>query len=191
LPEGEHPFPCVVFVHGVGSGKDSPRNLAIAEALHASGIATLLFDLSSHGESDDDPRGEAAYVDDLVGAIDWVRRQPGIDGRVGIAGSSYGGVVALDAIHASRVTATALVLRAPPVDPGDLDGLTMPTLCIVGQDDMLLGSVRRAAERARNVTLVEIPGASHLFEEPGALEVAQEKTVAWFRAHLLAPVTGP
>jgi predicted phosphoribosyltransferase/dienelactone hydrolase len=188
LPEGDQPFRCVVFVHGLGSGKDSPRNQAIAARLADVGFATLLFDLSSHGESDDDARGEAAFVDDLAAAVNWLRQQPGIESRIGIAGSSYGGMVAVHALHTGRVAADAMVLRAPPVDPGDLDGLTIPTLCIVGGQDMLLPSVRRAAERAPNVTLREVPGASHLFEEPGALECALDETVTWFKRHIPHPV---
>jgi len=78
-PEGPGPFPCVVFVHGLGSDKDSPRNVVVAERLVDSGVAALLFDLSNHGESSLDPRGSAAMPDDVAAAFAWAPRQPEID----------------------------------------------------------------------------------------------------------------
>src|SRR5690606_10884884 len=90
MQAGDPPFPCVVFVHGLGSSKDSPRNIAIADRLNSEGLASLRFDLSNHGESDDDARGDLAYVADLVATRRWLLAQPGIDRRIGIAGSSYG-----------------------------------------------------------------------------------------------------
>jgi alpha-beta hydrolase superfamily lysophospholipase len=187
LPAGRPPFACVVFVHGLGSSKDSPRNVVIAEHLLDAGIATLLFDLSGHGESSADPRGDGrAYVEDLAAAYEWARRRPEIaDGRIGVAGSSLGAAVALDAVRAGRINPAGLVLRAPPVKAGGLDGIDASALVLIGSQDPLLPQVR-AAVRGRPVTLRVIGGAGHLFEEPGGLEQVLEQTLAWFGEHLAA-----
>ena len=184
-PGGAGPFPMVVFVHGLGSGKDSPRNVVIAEHLLDAGFATILFDLSGHGESTRDPRGSEAFIDDLEAVYLWALQQPEVDSsRTGIAGSSLGAVVAVDAVRAGRVVPRALVLRAPPVDEGDLAGLTVPSLVLVGAHDPLLPGVRAAATHCAAVTLSVVPGADHLFEEPGALEEALQRTIEWFKASL-------
>lgn len=185
-PSGPAPHPCVVFVHGLGSGKDSPRNLVTAYALVDAGIAALLFDLSGHGESDADPRaGEEAYIEDLAAVFGWAAREPVIDReRMGIAGSSLGAVVALEAIRRGLVRPAALVLRAPPLDKGDLEGVGFPVLVIIGSQDPLLAGARAAVE-GRDVALSVIEGAGHTFEEPGALEEAVRLTVEWFGRRLL------
>src|SRR3990170_7742691 len=98
LPEGEPPSACVVFVHGLRSGKDSPRNTFVAERLLDAGMATLLFDLSGHGESSAETfeYGEEAFVEDVREALAWVQAQPEVDARrVGIAGSSLGATIAV------------------------------------------------------------------------------------------------
>lgn len=187
LPSAPLPAPCVVFVHGLGSSKDSPRNVVIAEHLVDAGIAAVLFDLSGHGDSTDDPRGAGAYVDDVASVYAWARDQTEVDAdRMGIAGSSMGATVALDAVLAGRVQPAAMVLRAPPVDPGAFDALDVPTLVLIGEADPLLPNVEPAAERGHAVTLSVVAGAGHLFEEPGALQEALDRTVAWFREHLAA-----
>lgn len=92
LPPLAARVPCVIFVHGLGSSKASPRNVVIATHLLDAGLAALLFDLSGHGESSTDPRGEAAYVDDVEAVFYWAQSLPQIDpDRWGIAGSSLGG----------------------------------------------------------------------------------------------------
>lgn len=185
VPPGKGPFPCVVFVHGLGSGKDSPRNMVISARLVDAGIATALFDLSGHGESSPDPRGHAAYIDDLLAVVDRLREEPSIDvRRLGISGSSYGGVVAVEAVHSHAVNPAAMVLRAPPIDAGDLDAIHVPTLCVVGQEDGLLDAIRRAVTRSNAATLAVVPGASHLFDEPGTLDIAVTLTVDWFTRYL-------
>jgi putative phosphoribosyl transferase len=91
-PDGPGPFPLVIFVHGLGSSKDSPRNVAIAAHLVDAGIATLLFDLSGHGESSRDERGVDAYIDDVNAVLEWAGTQDDIDGaNIGVAGSRPGG----------------------------------------------------------------------------------------------------
>ncbi len=176
----------VIFVHGLGSGKDSPRNVVIAERLRDAGIAALLFDLSGHGESSSDPRGDdtAAYCDDLVAAFEWLQSREEIDGaRIGIAGSSLGGVVALEALRRQRVSPVSLVLRAPPVGTRDLEAVAAPTLVLVGSLDPL-SSTLELVQRSPHVRVVTVAGASHLFEEPGTLERALGETVEWFRRTL-------
>ncbi|MBI5949434.1 MAG: alpha/beta fold hydrolase [Chloroflexi bacterium] len=187
LPGGRAPV--VVFVHGLGSSKDSPRNVVIAERLVDAGIAALLFDLSGHGESTAGRHeGIEAYVDDLVAAVAWVKEQPGIDAEhLAIAGSSLGAVVALQAVQSGRVKPAALVLRAPPADPEEFRGLTVPALLLVGSDDPLLEQACGAAGVSPSVRLQVAPGASHLFEEPGTLELATDATVSWLRGQLAAP----
>ncbi len=184
-PAGEGPFPAVVFVHGLGSGKDSPRNVVIAHQLFEAGIATVLFDLSGHGESSHDPRGMDAYVDDLAAVEGWVRRQPDIDGRrVGVAGSSLGGVVALEAVRAGRSHPAALVLRGPPAERRDFGGLAVPTLVVVGGADPLAADILAAADGCAAVKVAVVQGAGHLFEEEGTLDLALARTIDWFATRL-------
>jgi pimeloyl-ACP methyl ester carboxylesterase len=97
LPGSEGRFPGVIFIHGFGSGKDSPRNTVVAEHLVDAGIGAILFDLSGHGESDRDPRGDtqAAYVDDLVSVFEWARTQSGPCRTLGVAGSGSSTLLAL------------------------------------------------------------------------------------------------
>jgi putative phosphoribosyl transferase len=185
LPAGSAPFPCVIFVHGLGSGKDSPRNVVVASHLVDAGIAALLFDLSGHGESGDDPRdGQEAFVEDLEAAFDWTRSRPDIDAqRIGVAGSSLGGIVALEAIRRRLIHPSVLVLRAPPAESHQFAHLDVPTLVIVGDQDLLLKQVRGATSTSEWATLSVVHGAGHLFEEPGTLEQAVERTVDWFKQH--------
>jgi alpha-beta hydrolase superfamily lysophospholipase len=189
LPSGSPPFACVIFVHGLGSSKDSPRNVVVASRLVDSGMAALLFDLSGHGESDTDARlGEEPYIEDLSAAFRWVSGEPGIDPeRIGVAGSSLGAVVALCATRRLLIRPAALVLRAPPIEPGDLDDIAVPTLVVIGTQDHLITRVRMAAAWTRWAILSVVDGAGHLFEEPGTLEQAVERTVSWFSRYLLPP----
>ncbi|MCL4230020.1 MAG: alpha/beta fold hydrolase [Dehalococcoidia bacterium] len=184
-PQGSGAFPCVLFVHGLGSDSDSPRNVVIAGHLVDHGIAALLFDLSGHGQSDPDPSGLAGSAEDVIAAFDRARALPEIDAqRVGIAGSSLGGVLALEALAGGRIAPAAMVLRAPPIMAGELRSVHVPTLVIIGSADPLLWGVRAAAEGVPMVKLEVIPGAGHLFEETGALERASEATIDWFARHL-------
>jgi alpha-beta hydrolase superfamily lysophospholipase len=176
----------VIFVHGLGSSKESPRNAVIAERLLDSGIAAVLFDLSGHGESSLDPRErENAYVEDLDAVFHWAARREDLDGsRLGIAGSSLGGVVALHATTHQLVHPAALVLRAPPVEGHEFVRLSVPTLVLIGSSDPLLSRVRPATQLSEDVFLRVVPGAGHLFEEPGTLEMATYETVQWFNGQL-------
>ncbi|HVP05726.1 MAG TPA: alpha/beta fold hydrolase [Dehalococcoidia bacterium] len=186
LPAAEFPVPCVVFVHGLGSDKDSPRNVVIASRLVDEGIAALLFDLSGHGESGKDPRdGREAFVEDLEAAFDWARAQPEIDPeRIGVAGSSLGGVVALEAARRRLIRPATLVLRAPPAEPHEFVHIEVPILVIAGEDDPLLFQIREAVGTSESTTLSTVASAGHLFEEPGTLEQAVRLAVEWFDARL-------
>jgi len=190
VPPGLAASPCVVFVHGLGSGKDSPRNMVIAERLLDAGFATLLFDLSGHGESDDDPRGNEAFGDDLTAVYKWVQAQPGIDAtQLMLAGSSMGGVVAAEAVRNGRLEPppVGMVLRAPPVEPGDLDPITTPMLVVVGSRDPLLPNVEMAAAGCPSARIAVIPQAGHLFEEPGALDDVLNRTLAFLQSAVRLP----
>src|SRR3990172_9364810 len=127
LPAAAGPIPGVIFVHGLGSSKASPRNVVIATHLFDAGIAAVLFDLSGHGGSSDDPRGQDAFVDDLEAVFRWAETQPQLDSaRLGIAGSSLGAVVAVQALRRGAVRPATMVLRAPPLSPSDWDALDVP-----------------------------------------------------------------
>ncbi|HWC28957.1 MAG TPA: alpha/beta fold hydrolase [Dehalococcoidia bacterium] len=182
-------FPLVIFVHGLGSSKESPRNLVIASRLVEAGIATLLFDLSDHGESSPDPRdGVDAYAADLEAVFAWARQQSEIvKDRIGIAGSSLGAVVAAKALADRKVSPRTMVLRAPPMEAADFRAVTVPSLVLIGSRDPLRRQVEAGTADQPQLTLSVVEGASHLFEEPGTLEEATQRTVEWFNSKLLQP----
>lgn len=185
-PAGAGPFPLVIFVHGLGSGKDSPRNVTIAQHLVDAGIATLLFDLSGHGESSPDPHdGVEAYAADTHAAFAWAMARPEVKrDAVGIAGSSLGATVAVMALAEGRIEPATMVLRAPPVEAEDLRRISVPSLILIGSLDPLRPGVERAVRGCAGLTLSVVEGASHLFEEPGTLAEALRLTVGWFASHL-------
>lgn len=187
----------VVFAHGSGSGRQSPRNRQVAEALHRRGIGTLLLDLLSAPEAREDERtAEHRFnipflTERLLFATDWLRSQPEArESSLGLFGASTGGAVAMIAAAARPDQVSAIVLRGARTDLGDsaAPDIRCPTLILVGGDDApvhawnlrTLSLLRCARE------LVVVPGASHLFEEPGALEAVAERTVDWF-GRFLAP----
>lgn len=185
------PAPAVVFVHGLGSSKESPRNVVIASQLVDHGIAAVLFDLSGHGESTSGPReGVEEYIQDLEAVVAWTLAQPEVDReQFAVAGSSMGAVVALYAATWGRVRPRTMVLRAPPAEPGEFVALRVPSLLLVGSHDSLVEAAKAAAATSPAVELRIIPGARHLFEEPGTLELATEATVSWLAAKLGAVVS--
>jgi dienelactone hydrolase len=190
-PSKSGPFPLVIFVHGLGSSKDSPRNVVIANRLVDAGIATLLFDLSGHGESSKDLRdGIEAYVADLEAAFAWAKRQGEIDGGlIGIAGSSLGATVAVRALNQGRVTPITMVLRAPPIEPDEYREVRVPSLVLIGSMDPLRFDAERGVAENPELSLSIVEGASHLFEESGTLEEALRLTVDWFTSKFFTPVT--
>jgi putative phosphoribosyl transferase len=180
----------VVFAHGSGSGRHSPRNRYVATVLNDAGLATLLFDLLTPAEESD-----RANVFDigllgqrLVAVTSWVRQQPSVAGLpVGYFGASTGAAAALAAAAAPDVDAFAVVSRGGRPDLADrlLGSVRAPTLLIVGgRDDVVLGLNREAQARLRCPSqLTVIPGATHLFEEPGTLPAAATAARDWFLEH--------
>ena len=181
----------VVFAHGSGSGRLSPRNVAVAEALHEHSLATLLFDLLTEREASD--RRNVFDVDllarRLMTAVDWTRHHPDLrELPVGLFGASTGGAAAIvAAANAPRRVAAVVSRGGRPDLAGDaLRAIRAPTLLIVGGLDpevLRLNREARALMRHAETRLDVVPGASHLFEEPGALERVAALAAGWFEAH--------
>ena len=187
------PEPClglVLFAHGSGSSRHSPRNRQVAETLHGRGIGTLLFDLLVEHEADD---RELVFdipllAERLAEAAEWLAGQPEASGRVlGYFGASTGGAAALAATVVGQVPVAAVVSRGgrPDLAAPVLDRVRVPTLLIVGGDDEPVLSLNRSAlARMRgDHQLVVVPRATHLFEEPGALEEVARLAGDWFDTH--------
>jgi putative phosphoribosyl transferase len=181
----------VLFAHGSGSSRRSPRNQFVASVLHDAGLATLLFDLLTPDEERD--RSNVFDIpllgSRLGAATDWVAEQPRVRRLpVGYFGASTGAAAALWAAAEPGSEAVAVVSRGGRPDlAGDrLGSVRAPTLLIVGgRDDVVLGLNREARARMRCATdLIVIPGATHLFEEPGTLAAAANAARDWFLGHL-------
>jgi putative phosphoribosyl transferase len=179
-----------VFAHGSGSSRLSPRNVAVARALNEQGIATLLFDLLTPSEADD--RGNVFDIDLLSDRLEiatrWATTAPGSAGLpIGLFGASTGGAAAL--VVAARLSKgiVAVVSRGgrPDLAGAALEEVTAPTLLIVGSEDPVVVEVNREAYGSLRCEkrLEVIPGAGHLFEEPGALERVAELAADWFLRH--------
>jgi putative phosphoribosyl transferase len=196
LPES--PTGVVLFAHGSGSGRHSPRNRYVAARLRQAGLATLLVDLLTEAEERIDIRTAhlrfdiGLLADRLVGAIDWLGR----DGRtanlpVGLFGASTGGGAALVAAAQRPERVAAVVSRGgrPDLAGSALPTVRTPTLLIVGgDDDVVITLNQQALARLGSPVkeLVIVPGASHLFEEPGKLEEVARLAADWFARHLTA-----
>lgn len=185
------PSGMVLFVHGSGSGRLSPRNAAVAQQLRAAGLGTLLFDLLTEVEAAD--RRNVFDIDllseRLLAATMWLTRQPETAGLpLGYFGASTGAAAALKAAAASPIDIAAVVSRGGRPDLADeaLRLVRAPTLLLVGsRDPVVLGFNQMAlAQLTCLARLVVIPGASHLFEEPGTLEEAGRLAAAWLVQHL-------
>jgi len=188
----------VIFVHGSGSSRHSPRNRFVAQALNNAGLATLLFDLLTPEEEviDIHTRQHRFNIDLLAerlgSATEWISRQPAVNGlRVGYFGSSTGGGAALVAAAFRPDQISAVVSRGgrPDLAGTALEDVRAPTLLIVGsQDDVVIRLNRDAMAQMRcKVELKLIPGATHLFEEPGALEEVAQLASDWFGGRLQPP----
>jgi len=180
----------VAFAHGSGSSRTSPRNRFVASRLHDAGVATLLFDLLS----DDEARDRANVFDAellairLLVATRWARGHPACSGLgVGYFGASTGAAAALLAA-AEDPSVAAVVSRGgrPDLAGARLAAVVAPTLLIVGGADPTVRELNeRAARRLRcEHGVVVIPGATHLFEEPGALDAVARYAASWFTHHL-------
>ena len=197
VPEGA--VALVVFAHGSGSSRLSPRNRQVASALQERGLGTLLFDLLTPAEERIDRQTAALRFNiellsaRLVGAVDWVSSEPATAVLpVGLFGASTGAAAALVAAAARPALVSAVVSRGgrPDLAGPALPLVVAPTLLIVGgEDHVVLELNRRAQQQMRAETqLVVIPGATHLFEEPGALEAVSELAADWFLKHARRPV---
>jgi putative phosphoribosyl transferase len=181
----------VVFAHGSGSGRHSPRNRMVAKVLNDAGLATVLVDLLTPDEERDranvfDIRLLAERLGDVGRAV---RTRPDVgQAALGYFGASTGAAAALWAAAQPDSDVRALVLRGgrPDLAAPLLPAVTAPTLLVVGgRDETVLALNRRAqAELACPNRLVVVPGASHLFEEPGALETVAAEARDWFCDHL-------
>lgn len=183
----------VVFAHGSGSSRHSPRNVRVAERLQDAGLVTLLFDLLTDDEADN--RSLVFDIEFLArrleGAIGWVHGEPGL-GRlpVGLFGASTGAAAAL--VAATKAPGVAAIVSRggrPDLAGRALEEVRAPTLLIVGGADLEVLELNRQAQRALpgESRLELVPGATHLFEEPGALERVADLAAGWFHAHLAAP----
>jgi dienelactone hydrolase len=190
LPEGAPAL--VVFAHGSGSSRFSPRNVRVAESLRRRGLGTLLFDLLTEAEAEDRRRvfDIALLAERLLQARRWLAEgEPTRRLRVGYFGASTGAAAALVAAAAPREPEVgAIVSRGgrPDLAHPFLAQVRAPTLLIVGgHDDVVIGLNRTAlAELACEKRLVIVPGATHLFEEPGTLEQVMSLAGEWFWDHL-------
>ena len=185
----------VLFAHGSGSGRHSPRNRYVAGALREEGLATLLIDLLTPEEEEVDLRTRhlrfniGLLAERLVGATDWLRRSPETQHlRIGYFGASTGAGAALVAAAERPEDVGAVVSRGgrPDLAGPALPRVAAPTLLIVGGNDLpVIGMNREAMEQLRVEKRFEIvPGATHLFEEPGALEEVARLAAGWFVRHL-------
>lgn len=186
----------VLFAHGSGSGRHSPRNRFVADRLRQAGLATLLIDLLTEDEEQIDLRTRHLRFDigllaeRLVGTIDWLAAQPATkELSVGLFGASTGGGAALVAAAHRPERVGAVVSRGGRPDlAGDaLPDARCPTLLIVGGDDDVVIDLNAAAleQLAAPVKeLVVVPGAGHLFEEPGKLDEVARLAAEWFTRHL-------
>jgi putative phosphoribosyl transferase len=193
VPEGARGV--VLFAHGSGSGRHSPRNRYVAGMLREAGLATLLVDLLTSEEEEVDLRTRQLRFDigllaeRLVGATDWIAQNP--DTRnlpVGYFGASTGAGAALAAAAERPEKVGAVVSRGgrPDLAGDSLSRVQAPTLLIVGGNDIpVIGMNRKAMEQMHVEKELEIvPGATHLFEEPGALEEVARLAAGWFVHHL-------
>ena len=183
----------VLFAHGSGSGRFSPRNREVAAVMRTHRLATLQFDMLDAEEAQDRQRvfDIPLLARRLAEAMDWARRHPAASALpLVLFGASTGAAAALvaSALRPGRVQAIVSRGGRPDLAAGALPAVTAPTLLIVGGTDLdVLDLNRQAIERMRApVRLEVVPGASHLFSEPGKLERAATLAAHWFVDHLPA-----
>ncbi len=187
----------VVFVHGSGSSRLSPRNQYVANALNNAGFATLLFDLLTKAEESEDVMTAKLRFDiellteRVIEVTMWLKQDADVaDLRIGYFGASTGAAAAVVAATQLPESVAAIVSRGGRPDLAEvlLPTVTTPILLIVGEKDQTIISLNHHAlqnlpaqtEKAMSI----VPGATHLFEEPGALEIVASLAGKWFEAHL-------
>lgn len=190
----ERPEGLVIFAHGSGSSRFSPRNNFVARELRRAGCATLLFDLLTAEEGLDRAKvfDIGLLAERLLEAMDWAVRRPELASLpLGLFGASTGAAAALVAAAEEPERVKAVVSRGgrPDLAGPALPRVRAPTLFIVGGSDVLVLELNRdaAARMTCPVELAVVPGAGHLFEEPGALERVVELARDWFRRWLARP----
>lgn len=191
----EHPAGIIAFVHGSGSSRTSPRNRFVAEAMQQRGFATLLFDLLTPAEAHRDAldatlRFDVDFLADrLVSVTDWlIPQRVEFASRIGYFGASTGAAAALLAAARRPNVIRAIVSRGgrPDLAGSALAQVRAPTLLLVGgHDHGVIELNEAAAARLPRGSLQIIPGATHLFEEPGALERVAESAGDWFQRYLV------
>src|SRR5947207_3343461 len=185
----------VAFAHGSGSGRHSPRNRYVAEVLNGAGLATVLADLLTEEEERVDLRTRELRFDigllarRVTSVIDWLRTTPDTSAAaIGLFGASTGAAAALVSAADRPDAVGAVVSRGgrPDLAGGALPRVRAPTLLVVGgRDEVVLGLNREAFEVLEGEKRLDVvTGATHLFEEPGALERVAELATAWFSEHL-------
>ena len=181
----------VLFAHGSGSGRLSPRNTFVAHTLQDGGLATLLIDLLEEREADD--RGKVFDIDlladRLLAATEWLAQQPRTKGfQCGYFGASTGAGAALQAAARAPSSVAAVVSRGgrPDLAASYLPQVKAPTLLIVGGHDYPVIQMNEEALALLTCPkeLVIVPGATHLFEEPGTLEEVAGLACRWFLRHI-------
>lgn len=185
------PRALILFAHGSGSSRHSPRNRQVAQVLHGCDLATLRFDLLTEDEADE---GSNAFditllAGRLLQALEWQRGQPSLSALpCGLFGASTGAAAALAAAAEEATAVYAVVSRGgrPDLAGAALPRVVAPTLLVVGGNDPEVLRLNRAALSAlrSECELAVVPGATHLFEEPGTLEAAARLAADWFVAHL-------
>ncbi|WP_033342549.1 dienelactone hydrolase family protein [Catenuloplanes japonicus] len=190
----------VLFAHGSGSSRHSPRNTVVAEELHRRRLGTILPDLLTRDEGD--RRFDIGLLADrLIGIIDWIQAQdwrrgqpyqgnhePDVPPAIGLFGASTGAAAALVAAAARRDLVRAVVSRGgrPDLAGPALVQVAAPTLLVVGEHDPEVMALNRDARTQLTTVsdLLMIPGATHLFEEEGTLEQVSSAASVWFADHL-------
>ncbi|MBL8953212.1 MAG: alpha/beta fold hydrolase [Myxococcaceae bacterium] len=184
----------VVFAHGSGSGRHSGRNRYVATELQLAGFSTLLFDMLTEDEEEAERDGQHLRFDvDLLAmrlttASQWLARRLGDEPSIGYFGASTGAAAALVAAARAPEHIDAIVSRGgrPDLAGPELEKVHAPTLLVVGSEDRaVLDMNERALEHLdARAALEVVEGATHLFEEPGALEVVAALSRQWFGQHL-------
>lgn len=199
----EHPRGLIVFAHGSGSSRQSPRNQWVAAQLQADGFATLLFDLLTPQEESFDQRSGRLRFDiaflarRLMDATRWVHMQEPVRGvGIGLFGASTGAAAALVAAARMPDIVRAVVSRGGRADLAGamLPRVFAPTLLIVGENDRPVLAMNRSAFSeigAEEKELRLVPGASHLFEEPGTLDHVAMLALGWFERHVAVDTVVP
>ncbi|GAA3530447.1 hypothetical protein GCM10022419_006810 [Nonomuraea rosea] len=184
----------VIFAHGSGSGRHSPRNRYVAGVLNEAGLGTLLFDLLTPEEEAD--RANVFDIGLLAARLlertGWVRARPEAAGlAIGYFGASTGAAAALWAAAEAEGEIAAVVSRGgrPDLAGARLSAVRAPTLLLVGGRDPAVVELNEQAQRSLGAEsrMIVVPGATHLFEEPGALEAVAGHARDWFGTHFAGP----